>query len=335
MANFNTTDIQNIRGKASVLWVDGQQGMAPPEVGVLQAIIAKQTAKVERFKQVDGGCVTVEMNWIKEIGLAVENNVACEIGGTTGDSASKTYTLGVNKVVNFSVKEEEFCGNEYAMEDEVAYRMNEATKVMEEYLAGVCVAKIEANKGVNELTSGKGTVVGTETYIDPAQWNAALMAYFKRCAIINKFANPFLISGNNMFENVWIADKEYGNWDGKGNQAMYGSMQMFFDLFNIDTVNDPDLKTYLINQGALAFVSNSYYKGKGIVDYTDQKRWSEDSKIIPGLSYDIHYNTTCGANDFMEHNFKIKAKCDIFANPLNSLHATRTGILSFINSVAP
>lgn len=335
MANFSTTDLQNIRGRADVMWVDGQQGAAPPEVGVLQAIIAKQTAKVERFKQVDGGCVTVEMNWIKEVGLAVEDNVACEIGGTTGDSANKTYTLGVNKVVNFSVNEAEFCGNEVGMEEETAFRMNEAMKVMEEYLASVAVAKIEANKGVNELTVGKGNVVLTETYVDPVYWNASLMAYFKRVAIINKFANPYLISGNNMFENVWIADKQYGNWDGKGNVAMYGAMEMYFDLFNIDSVNDPDLKTYLLNKGALAFVSNAYYDGKGIVDYGIQKRWATESRVIPGLMYDVHYDTTCGADDFMVHNFKLKVKCDILANPLNTLTPTRTGVLSFINGIAP
>ncbi len=335
MANFTTTDLQNIRGRADVLWIDGQQGATPPEVGVLQAIIAKQTAKVERFKQTDGGCVTAELNWIKETALEVTDNTACEIGGTTGDSANKTYTLGVNKVVNFTVKEEEHCGNEYSMEEAIASLMNDATKAMEEYAASVAVAKIEANKGVNALTAGKGNVVGTETYIDSAQWDAKLMAYFKRCAIINKFSNPYLISGNNMFENVWIADKEYGNWDGKGNVAMYAAMQMYFDLFNIDAVNDPDLKTYMLNKGALAFVSNAYYAGKGIVDYGIQKRWSETSKVIPGLVYDVHYDTTCGANDFMEHNFKIKAKFDIFASPVNALYPTRTGILSYINGVAP
>lgn len=337
MADFSATVLYNIRGRADAMFEDNKTKMTPPEVGVLNAITENSNAKIVRMfdeAKNNGMCTTVELAFLKDAGLEVVDNTACEFGDDEGDSGIASYELDINKSVSFTVDEEKFCSNEFEIEEEIARRYNEAMKTLEEHLAAIAIAKIEAAKGDNLVGTGLGTIVGDETYIPTNSFNAAAFSYFARTAIMNKFAKPWLLSGSNMFESVWNAEKEYGNWDGKGNFAKFGSLPIYFDLFNVDQVNDPDLKTYMIDGGTLALVSKGYYQGKGINSYKTETRWSENSRIVPGLVFDVHYTNECGTNDFMKHKFKFKMKAGIFVAPFLE-DMIRTGILSFISGTAP
>jgi hypothetical protein len=198
------------------------------------------------------------------------------------------------------------------------------------------VAAINAAKGVNEVTDGKGVPVGTDTYVLPAYWDADLMAYFARVAVRNRIRSPYLVSGANLYESVWVAGKETGQAGDEGKQLKFGSLPIYFDLFNIDTANDPDLVTYLIGRGAFAFYTKAYYPPTPI-KYFDEERYSMPSYNLPGVRYDVHYtNECCGAevNDFMCHKWVLKTKGDIFLNPVGCT-ATRTNVLSFICGAEP
>ena len=90
--------------------------------------------------------------------------------------------------------------------------------------------------------------------------------------------------------------------------------------------------TYMVNKGALAFVTKAIYEGYTAASpakYMDQHRWSMPSFYLPGVVYDVHYDNECsGCGDYFTHNFKLKTTGDIFLNPVGCT-ATRTGILEF------
>jgi hypothetical protein len=105
-------------------------------------------------------------------------------------------------------------------------------------------------------------------------------------------------------------------------------MRMYFDLFNIDSVNDPDLYTYLLSQGSLAMASK-FYNPTTPERTFEFIRYTMPSRFVPGFVYDVFYNDECTTNDMIQHNFKVKLKADIFNNP-EGCEAGNTGVLRFL-----
>jgi len=331
---FSETVLQNIRVRADEIMFDDrvkQQYIA--HVGVMEAINKIQTARLGMFRQKDKD-VTVEIEWMNTCGMEVEDNTACEVGGTKSSTNTEEHYLDIEQVVNFSANEYDFVTNDFDLEESIAKQKLTADKLLSEYFAQLMVARLNAYGGVNTLdTTSKGVVAGALTYIEPAYWTAELIAYLERVAVDNNFGDPFTISGANLFESYRIANFNAGNSDGKGKQQMFNAMNIDFDLKNIDQVNTPDLITYLVNRGAVAWASKSYY-GSKIKEYTDSKRWSEPSRNIPGLEIEWHYKDECDEDsDLYIHHFKAKIKAGIFLNP-TGCDENNTGVLRFICGTA-
>ena len=333
--DFTKSVLADVLIKMDNMWTDN---MIKPDfeanVEVVKAVMAEQTAKVTELEDPEKDR-DVKIHWIKPV-TTTPGDIAdqCTIGGAELESDNKTYALGYAKTTGFSVTEEVHRTNMLGMTDVIAKGFLMRMKDLDELVAQTLIAKIEAYKGTNQVTGGKGTVVGTETYIDPTSWDANLFAYLIRVGILNRFSNPFILSGSNLYDQEFNAIMEALNANGKGDAAKFKAMRKYFDLFNIDTVNTPDLKTYLINRGALAMAFKSRFKGK-MVEYThgaDQKRFSIPSRNLPGVVYDVRYNNECTAND-IKHNWSFDTRFDIFNNPTSV--AARTGVLSFINGEVP
>lgn len=333
--DFSKSVLADVLVKMDNMWADN---MIKPDfeanVEVVKAVMAEQTARVTELEDPDKDR-DVKIHWIKPVTTTPGNlSDQCSIGGDELESENKIYALGYAKTTGFSVTEEVHRTNMLGMTDVIAKGFLMRMKDMDELIAQTLIAKIEAFKGTNQVTGGKGTVVGTETYIDPTNWDANLFAYLIRVGILNRFSNPYILSGSNLYDQEFNAIMEALNANGNGDAAKFKAMRKYFDLFNIDTVNTPDLKTYLINRGALAMAFKSRFKGK-VIEYThgaDQKRFSIASRNLPGVVYDVRYNNACTSND-IKHNWSFDIRFDIFNNPTSV--AARTGVLSFINGEAP
>ncbi|MBW1674113.1 MAG: hypothetical protein JRJ45_10805 [Deltaproteobacteria bacterium] len=325
---FSETTLVNIQVKADSIWMDRiQREDYVPEAQVVNCIIDQTTAKFGALKGKKDP--TVDVGWINACEVSAASCTDCTISGTELSTNVEEYYLNREQCAEFSVCENDFRDNFFDMEDVIAKGFLKASLALDEWWAGQVVAVLNANVGVNEITTGKGAVAGTTTYVLPAYWNADLFGYFARVAIGNRIKRPMLISGANLFESKFIADFEACCENKKGK---FGSMDVCFDLFNIDSTNSPDLVTYMINRGALAFVTKAYYEGISAASpskYMDQNRWSMPSFSLPGVIYDVHYDNECsGCGDFFTHNFKLKTFGDIFLNPVGCT-ATRTGVLEF------
>ena len=324
---FSETTLVNIQVKADEIWNDRiQREDYVPEAEIVNCIIDQTTARFGALKGKKDPSVNV--GWINACDVSADSCVDCTISGTELSTNTEEYYLNREQCVSFKVVENDFRDNFFDFEDVVAKGFLKASLELDEWWAAQIVAVLNANVGQNEVTTGKGDVSGTTTYIQPAFWDANLMSYFARVAAGNRFKRPMLISGANLWESSWTAMLENCCENRRGK---YGSMDICFDLFNIDSVNDPDLMTYMINRGALAFVTKAYYEGitaAAPAEYMDQHRWSMPSFYLPGVIYDVHYKNECSGGDFFTHSFKLKTFGDIFVNPIGCTE-TRTGILEF------
>lgn len=328
---FTETDLVNIQVKMEEIWSDAiQKQDYVANVDVVKAVQANQTAKI-------GNLLTgpkdrsVDVGWINACEIDDSACSVCSIDGEELSTNIENYELETCREAEFKVEEGIFKTNMFDAEEVIAKGFLAAAKALDEFWAATLVAFLNTNKGVNIVTDGKGNVSGTDTYVLPAFWDAGLMAYFARVAARNQFVSPSLLSGNNLYEQVWNANYERGQAGDESKALKFGSMPISFDLFNIDSVNSPDLVTYMMHKGSAAFVTKNYY-GDTIEKSMDQWRWSIPSMNLPGVRYDVHYSDSCesqGTYDFMTKQFKLKTLGDFFLNPTGCT-STKTGILSFV-----
>ena len=327
--SFTETELLQHRVIASnILFDDRIKQQFIPQFDILKGIQAVQTATInadfKRKKKYD-----VEVMWENFCDIEAEAcSDSCTLGGNKSSTNTETYTLSCFKEVGFTMSENDFIDNEF--EINIAKALLTADKRLVEAYAQYAVAQLEAFRGTNAMgSSGKGTVVGADTNINPSYWNPSLFAYLNRVGIMNRFTNPILISGNNLYESYYLAQANAGNSNGKGDHALFGTMPIYFDLFNIDTVNDPAFKTYMLSMGSLAMVSKAF---NPIVPETtfDNTRYTMRSNFMPSLVYDVWYNNKCesSASRLVEHNWTIRLTADIYNNP-QGCETGDTGILSF------
>jgi len=330
---FSETILKNAQIKADLIWKDRiQKEDYTADVGVLQALLDNQTAQITPIEGKKD--LSVEISWVNACDVDDQACNPCVYSGTELSTNADTKTLDICRESVFYVNDADFRNNLFDPEDIIAKGYLAADKVLSEYLAGLSVAWLNAMDGVNELgTMAQGTVVANTTQIAPEHWDANLMAYFIQVAQRNHFTLPYLISGNQLFQQVWVAGKEYGNADGKGNVAKFGSFKTYFDLFNIDSTNTPNFITYLVNRGAFAMGNKTYY-GPEISKYMDRWAWNRPSKFLPGISYDVEYKNECdsytGSGPAAQtHYFKLTVNAGMFLNP-RGCNEDRTGVLSFV-----
>lgn len=302
------------------------------EVEALSAIRTEQTVRFTELEEPDKD-KEIKAYWVQNCDTGTSACTdECSVGGNEPEAACETYALDICRKVGFTVDEKTFRTIAPTMEEAVAKSFLRKMKLLDEYLAEQAVVVINANVGANQYTGGKGTVAGFSTTIPAQYWNASLFSYLALVAKKNKFADSYLLSGSNLFEAAWNAKMAQGNAEGKGDAAKFGSMRQYYDVFNIDTILDPDKATFLIDKNALGFASKVYYpasqgaprdygvSGAGL-------KWTKDSMNLPGVKYDVTYKITC-ESDRIKHHFSIQVKAGIFVNPVGC-NPNNKGLLKF------
>jgi len=324
--SFDETILLNQRIKADELMFDDRiKQQFTPQYDILNAIKAAQTANIQsqfaRKKDYD-----VEIMWENFCDIiAGECETDCTLGGTKSSTNTELKSLDFCKEVAFSMDENDFIDNEF--EINVAKALLKADKELTESFAQYAVARLEAFRGTNELTTGKGTVNGLNTEIPAAYWTPAIAAYLSRVSVMNKFTAPIFLSGSLLWEQFMVAQANNANANGKGDWNLWSGLQPYFDMFNIDSVNTPDLKAYLISMGSLA-MANKFYNPTRPEVLHDFTRYTMTSRFT-GMVYDVFYNNACtGTQKLVQHNYNIRLKADIFNNPAGCTQ-TNTGILAF------
>jgi hypothetical protein len=333
---FTETVLNDLRVKADELMFDDRiKQQFIPQIGILDAIAAAQTARITprfmQLKQSNGGSkkYDVEVEWENACEIVAQDCTVCDITGEKLSTNLDHYSLDFCKEVAFHVDEYDYVDNDFDFITSFAKGFMRADKQLVEALAAYAVSVLNTNKGVNVFAGGPGVVSGSDTYLTAPFWGPNLMAYFMQVTQMNQFSSPVLASGANLFQDYFIFNKLAANADGKGNAALMGTFPIYFDMFNIDTVNTPALITYLLSMGSVALGNRTYNPSRMEENGgANWKRWTVPSKFVPGISYDAFYKQSC-SNDMIKHDFKYKLTADILVNPAGCT-ATNTGILTFV-----
>lgn len=312
-------------------WDDNQnQSDAIANVDTLTAIAANQTSKVdviiENEKDRD-----VKLTWIKACPPEPDDATdSCTFAGEEVSTDSQVYSLGQYKETQFKINIDGFYDNEFQASDASAALLRAHMIGHAEQAAKYAVAKLNAFAGTNLYSNrGKWNISGTTTEIPEGMWDSSLFGALLRTAKKNKLLMPFLLSGELLDQEFFMYKTGVGNADGKGDEQRIRAMQTYFDLHNVDEVNEDEYCAYMIAKGALAIASKAYYTEQ-VVEIPGRdahKRVKMKNPFADMLWSDIQITTQCSGGKTYEH-WKIKTKYDIFRNPLGCVSGT-TGILKF------
>lgn len=338
--NFDCADLLVVQGKADQIWMDNATKQDyVPKADALKIIYEQTTAQLVSINGEQSKDNTIKLIWVDACDIEGQecSTTECIIEGEELSADCKTLTPNICYTVPFKVNEDTLRTSIFSPEELIAKGMLKATKILDEYMAQQIIAAIDTFKGVNVYPGDYGTVTGggtvgnSDTTIASNLWTASLLGYFNLASQINKFNNPFLLSGSNLAIANWNAVAEGANADGKGNLNKFQSMTTYFDLFNMDSTFNPDLVTFMLDKGAVAFAPKWRYSStpRQIIGANSQTRYTVPSRTLPNVYYDVIYSTQCKAGtNQIEHLFNVTARGGIYLNPTGCT-ATKTGVLRF------
>lgn len=334
---FTDSQLLRIQQKANEKWADNRtRADYIADCDVVKAINEQQTAILDPLTD-PAKTRTVRIMWLKACNMttgAVGNS--CAISGPELSSDSEDYTLNLSQKTDFSVKEFATRTDEFTVADQIAIGMLNADKLLCNWLGTQAVATLEAHRGTNTYTTPVGstpwTFASSDTTIPADQWTTSLMPKLSLAARKNKFLSPYIISG----EALWYTNEEArnnaGNGEGKGDATrMSGKYfsNVYFDPMCVDAATSPALKAYMVDRGALAFVSKTHFPSAPVTYQNPfHQRYKIKSKNLPFVDFEVIYTQACVSSE-VTHTFQVSVNCGFFLNPLGCT-ATNTGVLSFV-----
>lgn len=339
---ITATELTTALVKQELMWADSQRKQDyEANVVVANAIIENTTAKIEMLSDTsDMKHRKAKIYWNDVCGITPATTTPnyCTIAGAEPNSAAKEFDI--TKVVSskFTIDEAKYVNNALMIPEVFADTLLKHLKALDEKIAQSAVASLDSFVQVNANQAGIGCSDSTgnwiETFINPSYWSPAIMGYFKKTAIVNKFSSPFLIDGSNLFDHYWNAQMNAGNANGVGAKTMFDQIKFYSDLFNVDAVSEKS--TFLINRGTVAFASKAWWTGVSQtaprVDSDGRRKFSVKSANLTGVEYDVYITSDC-SGQFEKHNVLIVCEYDIL-NGAASCN-DQTGVIKFNCGTCP
>lgn len=320
-------DLLAIVDKADAIWPDNASNKQyVTNAEVMTAIMENQTVQLSPLKGEKEN--EVKLIWLE---MCPEDTTACTDICATGTAqeisgACVSYETSCLAEKAFKIPMLAFDVTSYEFQEAVAKGLLASMKALDEKLAQLAVAALVSFGGVNKFEDG--IFEGTDfLFVPPQYWGPDLMGQLSMASIINKFTNPYLISGSNLYVANWNAGMNAGNADGKGAAKKMMEFPAYFDLFNVDSIAGKS--TFLVDPNALAYISRTRFSSTPmqILNGADKILYSIPSKNLPGVSYDVTHFTVCENEDIFYY-WKLQAK-GVFAQNPTGCDTDITGILQF------
>lgn len=252
----------------------------------------------------------------------------CVVATEVATDDSQDVVLTCMREAGFVESEKRFRTSPLGYDAVVAHQALLKMKALDEWLTTQYIAFLEANKG-DHAVYGSTVSVGADNAgdweIPSTDWNVALIPEFMLAMELAKFSNPYILDGTNFFTQKATAIAYSPNADGKGENNLFNSYDWVQDPRSMVTAA-PN-KTYLINSGAVAFVTGNFWGLTPETRAATHKVFKLASKNLPGVYYDVHYQESCTSNDFVE-SWKFRVNGTFVLNPL-ACDEDNTGIFAF------
>jgi hypothetical protein len=320
--------LHTIQRMADDIWNDPMKNNdLIAEVVTPNAILANQSVNFTELTGTKNNELRVE--WLTKCDITpTACTDDCDITGEDADPQCKDYEIECLYETTFQVPLRAYRDRTTEMQQSIAFQKLAHMKALDERLAQYMIAGLVTAAGTNLFTGGVGDVSGTTTYVAPQYWDLALFGYFDQVRRLNKFRNPYLLTGNNLYQLIWNIPFEAGTSADKGVVRKMGTLRIYQDPENIE--DHAAGQTFLVHKTAVAFLNKAWNKINPInaeVKAGQYWEWSEESKNIPGVFYDITMKETCVGNEFYQA-FKIKLHGLFASNPF-PCDDDNTGVLVF------
>lgn len=321
-------DLLAIVDKADALWPENASNKQyVANTVTMDAILANQTVKLDPLQD-KTKVHTLKLIWLEMCGQTTTSCTDLCDAGTLDEiqGACVEYTTTCLAETGFKIPLFAFDTTSYEFQEAVAKGLLASMKALDEKLATLGVAALSSFSGANLFDDG--IFEGTDNlFIAPPYWGPDLMGQFAMAAIINKFKNPYLLSGTNLYTANWNAMMNAGNGEGKGAAKKMDFFPLYSDLFNVDAIAGK--VTFLIDPNAIAFANRSRFPTTPmqITNGADKTLYSIESKNLPGIFYDVIHYTTC-SGDEIYYNWKLKVHGNFLQNP-TGCDTDITGVLEF------
>lgn len=321
--------LHTIQRMADDIWADPMKNNdLIAEVITPKAVLENQSVKFEEIERAKNNELRVE--WLTKCTIDVDECTSdCDITGEDADPACKDYEIECLYETTFKVPLRHYRDRTIEMQQSIAFQKLAHMKALDERVAQYVIAGIVAAAGTNLFTGGIGNVVGTTTFIAPQYWDDAIWGYFDQVRRLNKFRNPYLITGNNLYQLLFNRPLESANAQGgAANMRKINTLRTYQDPENIE--DHAAGQSFLIHKTAVALLNKAWNKINPInaeVKAGQYWEWSEESKNIPGLFYDMIMKETCEGNEFYQA-YKIRFSGLFASNPF-PCDEDNTGTLIF------
>lgn len=360
---FNETLLLQSRDRADRMMLDDRiKQQFIPKLAMYNYIQSLQTATINASLNARSGKeYDVEVMWMNACEDFTMDDNSCQLGETEVSTNAQTYTLKKRIVKGFMVYDYKFRDNEFNAEEAIAKALLQIDKQISEEFTRYMVSRLDSFAGLNQLPSVTNREIdGNTTFIPPEEWTAELMAYFARAVIMNRFTNPAMLTGHNMWESLYVARAKQGDFDAGKDYILWNGLPIWFDLFNVDSVLD-DFTTFMVSQGAIAMASKTWNPDSPLRTF-DDIRYTMPSRFMSGMKYDVFYANKCFPKsgdtdplnygdeagyqkDTLAHQWKVVLTADLFLNPFgcdaeqddaddDDYSGINTGVLKFVNGEA-
>ena len=320
--------LHTIQRMADDIWADPMKNNdLIAEVVVVNALLQNQSVsftEIERGKNQE-----LRVEWLTKCDITPTSCTSdCTITGSDATPQCKDYEIGCLYETTFKVPLRHYRDRTIEMQQSIAFQKLAHMKALEERLAQYIIAGMVTGAGTNLFTGGVGNVSGTTTYIAAQYWDDAIWGYFDQVRRLNKFRNPYLLTGNNLYQLLFNRPLEAANADGSGGFRKMGTLRTYQDPENIE--DHAAGISFLLHKTAAAFLNKAWNKINPInaeVKAGQYWEWSEESKNVPGLWFDIIMKETCSGDEFYQA-YKIKLN-GLFATNPYPCDDDNTGIIQF------
>ena len=322
--------LSTVQAKADAIFMDGMYNNDAIVDAIAAKAVLEQQQGMIRMPSITGTKnKELRVEWLTKCSPTTEDCTDdCTIDGEDATPECEDYELECLQETSFKVSERVYRDRTIEKTEAVAFNMLRHMAAMDEYIANYVITGLLACAGTNLFTGGVGDVSGTTTYIAPQYWDQNVFGYFDQVIRLNKFRNAYGITGNNLYQLLWSAPLDAANDNGKGAFKKINTLKMYQDPENMETYATG--QTFLIHKGAVAFINkawNPLNAANAVEPAPGYFLWSEPSRNLPGVTYDIIMQQSCLSNDFHEA-YKIQLHGLFVCNPY-PCDEDNTGVLVF------
>lgn len=320
--------LHTIQRMADDIWTDPMKNNdVIAEVVTPRAVLENQSVNFTDITNGKNNELRVE--WLTKCDVTVSDCAAsCDISGEDAEPECQDYEIECLYETSFKVPFKYYRERTIEMDQSIAYQKLVHMKNLDERIAQYVIAGLTTAAGTNSYTGGVGSPGGNPTTIPAQYWDDSIWGYFDLVKRLNKFRNPYLITGTNLYQLLFNRTLEACDADGCGNFKKINTLKIYQDPENIE--DHAAGQTFMIHKTAVALLSKAWHKINPInaQPFAGQYwEWSEESKNLPGIWYDFTMKDTCESGEYYRA-LKI-AFTGLFAVSPYPCDETNTGVLIF------